>query len=1026
MPDLEEFFMEVNAALADDAPEWVIEACRKKLKKYPDEPALTLHLCLAGLYSERLGMTLNKLLPQLQSTTGPWRLAFLGLLGHCLNRIKDKPEQWPNIQTEPLEKLLKETPSLFRDYRTELLKILPPKTALFLLLVLGTPKKDLKKAESGTYLEEEFLLSFLEHRPFNLPPNIKSKAPRLLDVPSKLPSGLHEEASCIVSEMNIPDYLKIGFQAEAEASKGCLLQAYTLTQRAIQEGWKGPVPKARLTLYLLGRGKYKEAQRALQNIPKNTSSALYAEGNLLVYKKKYTRALKLFQRIPSQAPFSERLSLSLMECYMCLGQHEKAKPHLQDLVQNGNDKILVRFAHHLCAEEKYESCLFACEQLPYPDEEVVFFKAISLHALKRYEEAVSCCQRLLNTTDPGKLAWILDAFSKKTEILLPYANRLLELEPNNIRAQEIKARALFRKGRYTEAEHCLSLLKNKTAHYLRAQCLEKVGRHEDAIPLYEKAVSLKSRQIQVQKAIRQCTKVIKEKKTMEELRRKAETYLQSKEWGKLFETARTLLHHIPKDIKAQWWLARACNEQGDEKRARKHYQTLSWAAIKDEEILNDLAAKAAWLGLPKESILKKLEEISPINPHVCWHKALQLHQEGKTKDALFYLDKASQDPEIAAQTDFVQLYGDALLNGQKYEEAIQWYQKIPEKKSAFQIAYCLWKTAGNYEIYIEPFFHSDFQELQKEWQPLKKTSIDEEEQSRFLAHCQHSYACYLLRKGLVLEAAKTYAQLSSEDDADIKKAVAAFTQQHETSLPVYLKTQLGAEGKRLTLCDTNVLVFKILGELSEAELFQAPQCRVAIQQFERLLRKDILLYLPPHIVRETTHVLSKILTEISTDPENKKRLHQAVLLKIRELEKNHPLSLPEALTADETLLSRIKEFYQKHEKTLRELTEKKCQGLTEHESQRKRAEREYGYLPESGDRLLLAQAASLAQKPLRGVRCVSLLSDDSDFHTFQREIEETFGVQVKPLIGAEGDAWWELLNQKRIQREVARDTNILT
>ena len=1021
MWELDEFFKELNAALVEEAYEWVIEACRKKIKKFGDEPTFIFYLSLAGIRSGRLGMTVNKLLPVLETSTGAWHLAFLGLLAHCVKGIKENQEQWPQYKTTELEAWLKEVSDLVEAHRSELFEMLPGFIVKFTLFELKYNRKETTSSESSKtiYIEEEFLLSFLEFRPFPSPLGMKSRDPRFLEVIHKIEAGLYREAYSIISEMNLPRYLKTAFLSEVEGSEEKLSKACALTKKAIREGWKGPVPKCRLALFLFGMGKEKEAARIAATLPSNSSSAMYAKACLLMPQRKYSKVVELLESIPKNAPFFRRRDVLLVQSYLEVGKYEKAEAYLKDLLESNNWGIGVALAQYFCNIRKFKQCLFICEELlNWRGEETLFFlKAVSLYMMNRKEEALLCCQKVLNTSDSEKLEWVISAFSGRHEILLPYTERLLTLDPMHSRARKLKTQILMSKRKYAEAEECLKPLKNKHALFIRAQCMEKLEKHKKALLLYEEAGRAASYRVKAKKAVARCLKALEREESISKLREEGEQLLKAREWKSLRSTAKVLLQTFPEDSQVIWWMAKSCAEQSRNESAKKWYQKLPWNKIRDEEVLADLIAKAEWLNLPVDKITQKLGEVSPNHPRICFQKAMRCCAKGRVDEALTYFNGAASDPEIAGRKDFILGHSWALQKNKDYDKALHRYQKLGGKETFVRKLHCLWEMGDKEECQkqlMHFFQEEDFDRLKQDWDNCSKNlniPIRNEETSAFLRYSQGIYAKYLADNGQIMDAAETYILLSKEED--LREAITSFTKQHEDVLPIYIKGQLTKAGKEIIMLDTNVLIFKILGELNNEELPQYPQYRVAVQQFARLLSADTLFYLPSHVLQETAHVINKIIAGLHENMENKNQLRKQAADKIQVLQKlSPPLLLRAVGEMKPETLHKVKQFYRQHEQVLKEITERKCSSLNQEEIKRKLAEREQEFFPEYNDLLTLAQASHLASSPLEGIYQISLISDDADFHTFQREIEESFGVRIHPLIGPIGDGWWELLHRQ--------------
>jgi len=225
--------------------------------------------------------------------------------------------------------------------------------------------------------------------------------------------------------------------------------------------------------------------------------------------------------------------------------------------------------------------------------------------------------------------------------------------------------------------------------------------------------------------------------------------------------------------------------------------------------------------------------------------------------------------------------------------------------------------------------------------------------------------------------------------------------QLEARMPVRVKSRF-SRGRypALVLCDTNVLLSRVLETAGHREELQELSDTKMSEKFETLSRKprEARMAVTPAVRRELRAVLLQHRalrkTEEAVAALTEVLDHLGEFLQPLEVERVAG-PVPPARGRD---ISRVREFYERFGDRLRAITMRKVRQNPERKRgilrRRGVADRERPLLPEANDLRLLAEAALLAAGPLPGFGQIQIFSADADFRSFAAEIEREFGVAV--------------------------------
>jgi tetratricopeptide (TPR) repeat protein len=225
----------------------------------------------------------------------------------------------------------------------------------------------------------------------------------------------------------------------------------------------------------------------------------------------------------------------------------------------------------------------------------------------------------------------------------------------------------------------------------------------------------------------------------------------------------------------------------------------------------------------------------------------------------------------------------------------------------------------------------------------------------------------------------------------------------EGRLPVRAKARIVRDRMpALILCDTNVLLSKVLEGVPLPDVLQALRSPRGVERFEALRsqRGNVALAVTDTVAGELRSVL-KYQMAVREDEESEKALEEVMrraeqLVSELHVEKVAGLSPRPPPEYSE----RVRSFYRSMGPRLRAITRRKVSRRPERSSEilgRRGVSKDKpgrAPMPEAVDQRLLAEAASLVDGPLPGFGGVGILSDDADFRSFAREIETTFGVRI--------------------------------
>ncbi|KXA94239.1 hypothetical protein AKJ36_03230 [candidate division MSBL1 archaeon SCGC-AAA259I07] len=254
-------------------------------------------------------------------------------------------------------------------------------------------------------------------------------------------------------------------------------------------------------------------------------------------------------------------------------------------------------------------------------------------------------------------------------------------------------------------------------------------------------------------------------------------------------------------------------------------------------------------------------------------------------------------------------------------------------------------------------------------------------------------------QGKILVLEKLYKKFRKGYGETLKRSV----EEHEDEMSIRFKGRLDLElrGKEIVVCDTNVWVHKLFNGIDE---FSEGNPEIA-KQFDMLSGEGNRLLMTETVRGELERLVPGLIKDEELGDGSKKTVRTRLE---RYVEKYAPKGLVKGSLLNPEHVDRVRKFYQNHPFKLKRITEEKIERNPgrRNELLLKRVgsaslTRERGSegvlgnpMPEENDIRILAECLKLNGLSISGVSKISILSDDSDFKEFSKEIGEEFNIGV--------------------------------
>ncbi len=257
--------------------------------------------------------------------------------------------------------------------------------------------------------------------------------------------------------------------------------------------------------FYFSTGMYQQCIETAERLIKsdrNNEKAWKKRGLSLLAIKRYDDAITSLEAALKINRDSDTVA-GLKEAYNAKGDRKSIIRTIDMLLEfKGTDKKLLLEKGDVLADigrpEEAMSAYQAAMDRFGQDEDAVIRKAGILHAKKDYQDELELLIEFLKKDDkkPALLSMVSRAYLaiKRYSDALEYADRAMQLEPDNIKHLDLRAEILSSLGRYDEAERSVDIAlsvspKDPDALEIKGNVLMKDGRYSQALELLNGALS---------------------------------------------------------------------------------------------------------------------------------------------------------------------------------------------------------------------------------------------------------------------------------------------------------------------------------------------------------------------------------------------------------------------------------------------------------------------------------------------------------------------------------------------------------
>ncbi|WP_058486696.1 tetratricopeptide repeat protein [Defluviitalea phaphyphila] len=465
-------------------------------------------------------------------------------------------------------------------------------------------------------------------------------------------------------------------------------------------------------------GKLNEAYndyKKASSIDSEVIELLFNLGKCCMSLEKYEEAIEYLTKLREKLPYSREVFVSLYsaynffleellnkaeensddldfqyklaEMYFKTNKYEESYEVLKKLQETNkkDSKIYVLLCKVLSELDKkelaYSMILEGLELFP-EDYDLNFYKGYIAKELGKYEEALSYYDKAIQIKDDefivyNNKAYILNKLGRYSEAL-DCANKALELNSNNVLPYKNKAEALLGLGLYEEClincDKGLELYPYVSDIYvIKMKLFSKVNQYENALNVYKEAIELG-----LSDANLECER--------------ANISYKKDEYKKALQYCDRALEKDNNNQLAYFLKGLCYYSEGNYKEALYYFEQ---SIEKDKRFIKAYYYKALTLYQQdeEEEALKELEKAMNINYNSMLDEFYELKGKilsclGKIEDSIAAYKKAIEyKPQNEKKASYYYLLGEELKKLQKYEEAIEYFDKAIDRDSVMVDAY---------------------------------------------------------------------------------------------------------------------------------------------------------------------------------------------------------------------------------------------------------------------------------------------------------------------------------------------------
>ena len=210
----------------------------------------------------------------------------------------------------------------------------------------------------------------------------------------------------------------------------------------------------------------------------------------------------------------EYVNFLIGDCYLKLGQYEKAKEYIDRALSKDHEEIILSYEANcelMYKRKEYDECIKACEKLlEYGERNYIAYEymAKAYDKLDYVKETLIACERAINV-----YPYVADPYVKEIDLYLRFnqiddaqnvLKRYLKLDIESDKITHKKASILIYEKKYEKALAILSELSVKCklyqdetdidsleyVYYDIGFCCEKMGRYQETITAYEQVIEI--------------------------------------------------------------------------------------------------------------------------------------------------------------------------------------------------------------------------------------------------------------------------------------------------------------------------------------------------------------------------------------------------------------------------------------------------------------------------------------------------------------------------------------------------------
>lgn len=276
-------------------------------------------------------------------------------------------------------------------------------------------------------------------------------------------------------------------------------------------------PAVVIALRLRLQGMPQEALDVLSTVNQD-ADALLLKGQILFEMERFEEATASYGELAKQQPDHPFAAFNRGICLARLADWKMATESLQRAVELDPDLSKAWYALGACLLNQgltsdARACFSRSLMITSAYAPALFGLATTLHLEGKYSEALSIYERMLEM-QPKREELLSNALAAAIELqdstkITAFATRLHDVHPESSSALAALFSVAADKGNFDEAaDWCTQLAHADTQsfddHYNLAICYQRVGRYENAVSTFERALQLRSDDVEALEGVAQC------------------------------------------------------------------------------------------------------------------------------------------------------------------------------------------------------------------------------------------------------------------------------------------------------------------------------------------------------------------------------------------------------------------------------------------------------------------------------------------------------------------------------------------